>query len=141
MLPTVSRRSEIYEGLGLGNRNYYTGTAEQNSKLLMALKQLWEQSNLDNRVTNMEVLRGSLPFSELERFTQPATGREVKSTSSTQPKTTTTSSGGSSTQSKSTPPRVGQKDTNGKIVKSTARQRDGSWRITYADNSTRVWRT
>jgi len=37
-LPSVSGRSVIYEGLGLGQRSYYTGTAEQNTKLLNALK-------------------------------------------------------------------------------------------------------
>lgn len=37
-LPSVSERSLIYEGLGLGSRNYYTGTSEQNTKLLNALK-------------------------------------------------------------------------------------------------------
>lgn len=37
-LPSVSQRSVIYEGLGLGSRSYYTGTAEQNTKLLSALK-------------------------------------------------------------------------------------------------------
>ena len=37
-LPNVSERSILYESLGLGQRNFYTGTAEQNSKLLSALK-------------------------------------------------------------------------------------------------------
>jgi hypothetical protein len=37
-LPSVSARSVIYEGFGLGSRNYYTGTSEQNTKLLSALK-------------------------------------------------------------------------------------------------------
>lgn len=37
-LPSVSARSVIYEGLGLGSRSYYTGTSEQNTKLLSALK-------------------------------------------------------------------------------------------------------
>lgn len=37
-LPSVSERSVIYEGLGLGPRSYYTGTSEQNTKLLSALK-------------------------------------------------------------------------------------------------------
>lgn len=38
-LPTVETRANIYEELGLGTKVYYTGTAEQNSKLLVALKQ------------------------------------------------------------------------------------------------------
>lgn len=37
-LPSVSARSKIYEGLGLGPASYYTGTAEQNTRLLNALK-------------------------------------------------------------------------------------------------------
>lgn len=37
-LPSVSARANIYEGLGLGPKSYYTGTAEQNTKLLNALK-------------------------------------------------------------------------------------------------------
>lgn len=37
-LPSVGERSVTYEGLGLGPRSYYTGTAEQNTKLLNALK-------------------------------------------------------------------------------------------------------
>lgn len=37
-LPSVSARATLYESLGLGNKLFYTGTAEQNSKLLAALK-------------------------------------------------------------------------------------------------------
>lgn len=37
-LPSVSVRSIEYERLGLGSKNYYTGTSEQNTKLLNALK-------------------------------------------------------------------------------------------------------
>lgn len=37
-LPSVSSRSKIYEGFGLGKASLYTGTAEQNTKLLNALK-------------------------------------------------------------------------------------------------------
>lgn len=37
-LPTVQERSRLYEQLGLGIAVYYTGTAEQNSKLLTTLK-------------------------------------------------------------------------------------------------------
>lgn len=37
-LPPVSARSVEYERLGLGPSNYYTGTSEQNTKLLNALK-------------------------------------------------------------------------------------------------------
>jgi len=37
-LPSVSARASTYEGLGLGPRSYYTGTSEQNTKLLKALK-------------------------------------------------------------------------------------------------------
>ena len=37
-LPSVSERSQIYAELGLGQANFYTGTAEQNSKLLAGLK-------------------------------------------------------------------------------------------------------
>lgn len=37
-LPSVSARSQIYAGFGLGQAAYYTGTAEQNTKLLAALK-------------------------------------------------------------------------------------------------------
>lgn len=36
-LPSVQDRSVIYEQLGLGQAAYYTGTAEQNTKLLAAL--------------------------------------------------------------------------------------------------------
>lgn len=37
-LPPVSERALKYEGLGLGPSSYYTGTSEQNTKLLNALK-------------------------------------------------------------------------------------------------------
>lgn len=37
-LPSVQERSVIYQELGLGQASYYTGTAEQNTKLLSALK-------------------------------------------------------------------------------------------------------
>ena len=37
-LPPVSERASEYERLGLGPRSYYIGTAEQNTKLLNALK-------------------------------------------------------------------------------------------------------
>lgn len=37
-LPSVSERSAVYESLGLGPKSYYTGTAEQNVRLLAALK-------------------------------------------------------------------------------------------------------
>lgn len=37
-LPSVESRSKTYESLGLGNAAYYTGTAEQNTRLLDALK-------------------------------------------------------------------------------------------------------
>lgn len=37
-LPTVANRAIQYQQLGLGNSAYYTGTAEQNTKLLDALK-------------------------------------------------------------------------------------------------------
>lgn len=37
-LPNVATRSELYAELGLGQASYYTGTAEQNTKLLNALK-------------------------------------------------------------------------------------------------------
>lgn len=37
-LPSVSDRSKLYEQLGLGTASFYTGTAEQNNKLLAMLK-------------------------------------------------------------------------------------------------------
>lgn len=37
-LPSVSARATMYENFGLGQRTYYTGTTEQNTKLLAALK-------------------------------------------------------------------------------------------------------
>lgn len=37
-LPSLSKRGEIYESLGLGKASYYTGTSEQNTRLLNALK-------------------------------------------------------------------------------------------------------
>lgn len=37
-LPSVSARALIYAGFGLGQASYYTGTSEQNTKLLAALK-------------------------------------------------------------------------------------------------------
>lgn len=37
-VPSISERSVLYEGYGLGPRSYYTGTAEQNTRLLNALK-------------------------------------------------------------------------------------------------------
>ena len=37
-LPTVAERAPEYEALGLGPASFYTGTAEQNTKLLAALK-------------------------------------------------------------------------------------------------------
>lgn len=38
-LPSVKERAKIYATLGLGQESYYTGTAEQNTKLLKALKE------------------------------------------------------------------------------------------------------
>lgn len=37
-LPSVAERAQVYASLGLGVASYYTGTAEQNVKLLAALK-------------------------------------------------------------------------------------------------------
>ena len=37
-VPSVSERAKIYQDYGLGQSTYYTGTAEQNTKLLNALK-------------------------------------------------------------------------------------------------------
>lgn len=37
-LPPVSERALAYQGFGLGQSSYYTGTAEQNAKLLAALQ-------------------------------------------------------------------------------------------------------
>lgn len=37
-LPSLAIRAEKYQALGLGQKSYYTGTAEQNTKLLAALK-------------------------------------------------------------------------------------------------------
>jgi hypothetical protein len=37
-LPSVEQRASIYASLGLGQTSFYTGTAEQNAKLLDALK-------------------------------------------------------------------------------------------------------
>lgn len=37
-LPSVQIRSTLYQNLGLGQSSYYTGTSEQNTKLLVALK-------------------------------------------------------------------------------------------------------
>lgn len=37
-LPSVAERAKIYASLGLGQESYYTGSAEQNTKLLAALK-------------------------------------------------------------------------------------------------------
>lgn len=37
-LPSLSERGVLYEKLGLGSASYYTGTAEQNTKLLNALQ-------------------------------------------------------------------------------------------------------
>lgn len=37
-LPSVAERALIYQGFGLGQSSFYTGTAEQNTKMLNALK-------------------------------------------------------------------------------------------------------
>lgn len=37
-LPSIAERAKIYEQMGLGQAAFYTGTAEQNTKLLNALK-------------------------------------------------------------------------------------------------------
>lgn len=37
-LPSIAERGALYESLGLGSKALYTGTAEQNTKLLAALK-------------------------------------------------------------------------------------------------------
>ncbi len=37
-LPSIAERAKQYENLGLGQASYYTGTAEQNTRLLNALK-------------------------------------------------------------------------------------------------------
>lgn len=42
LLPSIAVRGRTYQGLGLGQAAYYTGTGEQNTKLLAALKKLTE---------------------------------------------------------------------------------------------------
>lgn len=97
-LPSVSVRASLYEALGLGVSSFFTGTAEQNTRLLSALKNLWANGSEDNRITNKKVLGGGLPLSSLEQFNQ--TGASSKSTAPTNTSTKTTTTTKAPDQSK-----------------------------------------
>lgn len=51
-LPSVAERSIIYAELGLGQASFYTGTAEQNTKLLSALKSTASVSTTTNQAAS-----------------------------------------------------------------------------------------
>lgn len=117
-LPNVATRSDLYADLGLGSKSYYTGTAEQNTKLLVALK---------NRARGEENARVEAQQKAL-RATQSTSGSGSGSSSN------------SGAVSDKTVPRVNKVDITGKMVKRTLRKQDGSYIITYDDNSTRLWK-
>lgn len=75
-LPSVEQRSIKYEELGLGQKSFYTGTAEQNSKLLAMLKR--EAVTLATR--SMEESRNA------SSTTSQSTTSKTTATSSAKPK-------------------------------------------------------
>lgn len=75
-LPSVEQRSIKYEELGLGQKSFYTGTAEQNSKLLAMLKK--EAVTLATR--SMEESR------KASSTTSQSTTSKTTATSSAKPK-------------------------------------------------------
>ena len=117
-LPNVATRSDLYQTLGLGSKSYYTGTAEQNTKLLNALKTR----------AQAEAMAAQEAARQAERA---AAGSSSSSSGS--------GSSGAAVSDK-TLPRVGKVDVTGKTVKRLLRNRDGSYNITYSDNSSRVWK-
>lgn len=117
-LPNVATRSDIYESLGLGLKTYYTGTAEQNTKLLSALK--------DKARREADSAREA--------------ARQAQSASSSASDNKSGSGSDSGAVSDKTLPRVNKADITGKVVKRTLRKQDGSYIITYDDNSTRTWK-
>lgn len=139
-LPPVGTRAVTYEALGLGNKNYYTGTAEQNAKLLAGLK-----ADATKKATTTRTLPAGARVIRAED--DAPEGDEVERINGvlyTWPKPKASTSSGTSSSSSKTDskalPRVGKTDTNGKVVKSLLRKRDGSYIITYEDNSTRTWK-
>lgn len=139
-LPAVSARAVQYEALGLGNKNYYTGTAEQNAKLLAGLK-----AEATKKATTTRTLPAGARVIRAED--DAPEGDEVERINGVlytwpKPSKTSTSSSSSSrpVSDSKTLPRVGKTDTNGKVVKRLLRKQDGSYIITYEDNSTRTWK-
>lgn len=62
-LPPVQERSQIYEDLGLGLAAFYTGTAEQNTKLLAGLKkQVIPEQEGRKETTAQEAKTGAYAF-------------------------------------------------------------------------------
>lgn len=108
-LPSLSIRSRIYEQHGLGKAAYYTGTAEQNTKLLASLKAEAVGDAKKATTTNTastKVLRSDDPASD--------------STSTTYK------------------PKLGMVDDTGKTIAYWAKQSDGDYFIRYTDKSTRI---
>ncbi len=87
--PNVEARSYDYERLGLGQRNFYTGTAEQNTKLLAAFKleaqtkvgtYQWEESDVEGGkeliyyppgMTPNKALKTSAPVTSTDKKKEP----------------------------------------------------------------------
>jgi hypothetical protein len=92
-LPSVSNRAFLYESLGLGQQSYYSGTSEQNGKLLFKLKQgvantpagyyfITAEDEAPNNVYKVERIDGFLYYT----FDAPKVARDTKNTKTEKPK-------------------------------------------------------
>lgn len=88
-LPSVSTRSQIYAQLGLGQAGYYSGTTEQNTKLLAALKLQAAQKVLAQLQAQQAAQQSS--GSSSSSTTKPSSSSSTSQSSTTKPATTTSS--------------------------------------------------
>jgi len=124
VLPSVAMRSQIYSELGLGQSSYYSGTTEQNTKLLTALK--------------LKASNELLAVLQAQATKQATTTTSSSTTSSSNNKTTSTPAKASPKEPEKAPlvrdskaPKVGEKDSTGKVVQSWSKQSNGTYKITY----------
>lgn len=139
-MPLLNIRANVYEALGLGQRSYYGGTAEQNTKLLQALKALLAITPNEKRNPVLNAVSGRTDVSYLNNRTlSPDSGGSSGTT--TKPKVDDKSSTPKDEgNNEPKPPKVGEPDVTGKIVKGWVRKSNGDLVITYKDGSTLVRR-
>lgn len=115
-LPSVAERSVIYGAFALGPASYYTGTAEQNTRLLNSLK---------------------ANYAAYGHLVLPGVTTSAPTPTTTQKPTVTTST---PTPIKATlqPPDGGTVDSTGKKVKGWSLQSSGAYLIFYSDGSQRL---